>query len=211
MSKVIAYARVSTDKQDAENQRYEIGRYAAANDLVIDDFIEETVSGKREVSDRQLGTVIDSLSPGDTIIVSETSRLSRRLIDVLSTIQRCIDAGITVIAVKENYRFADDINSKVIAFAFGLAAEIERNLISLRTREALARKRAEGVKLGRPAGTHHEHHRKLHEHEHEIRRLVTSQVSTSAIARLYSVNRETARRFIMDRKLRDSSDIETGV
>lgn len=208
MSRTIAYVRVSTDKQDHANQRFEVERYATSHDLTIDEVVEETISGKRDISDRELGTLLTSLARGDTLIVSEVSRLSRRLMDVLNIIESCIANGIEVISVKENYHFTDDINSKVIAFAFGLAAEIERNLISQRTKEALARKKAEGVKLGRPTGTYHDHHRKLHEHEDDVRRLVRGGVSLAAIGRLYQVNRETVRRFVEDRNLRD---IQTGV
>lgn len=208
MPRVVAYARVSTDKQDADNQRFELERFADGNHLTITDFIEETVSGKAEISERRLGEVLQTLQRGDVLIVSEISRISRRLLDVMEVLKSCISRGVTIRTVRDGFTFQDDINSHVMAFAFGLAAEIERRLISQRTKEALARKKSEGVKLGRPAGTHHDYHRKLHSHEADIQRLVQSQVSLSAIARLYNVNRETVRRFVEDRKLRD---IETGV
>lgn len=213
MPRIIAYARVSTDKQDAENQRFEIERFLERRQQKYDDFVEETISGKKQVGERKIGQLIQGMERGDTLIVSETSRISRRLVDVLNTVQDCIDRGITVIAVKENFEFGDDINSKVIAFAFGLAAEIERNLISARTREALARKRADGVKLGRPVGTHHAYHYKLHKHEAEIGELLLSPLrpSVSALARHFDVNRETMRRFIQDRGLRRKSIDQTGV
>lgn len=212
MSRVIAYARVSTDKQDAENQRFEIGRYAEQNNLTITDYVDEVVSGfKVQLSARRISDVLKELSAGDTIIVSEVSRISRRLIDILNTIQDCIERGVTVIAVKESFVFEDNINSKVIAFAFGLAAEIERSLISQRTKEALARKKAEGVILGRPVGTGKPEHYKLHGKDDEIVELLKARVSVSAIARMMSVNRQTVATYIHMHDLRRKSLPETGV
>jgi DNA invertase Pin-like site-specific DNA recombinase len=202
MPKIVAYARVSTDKQDAENQRFEIERYLARTGQAYDEFIEETVSGKKDVSDRKLGQLLSELGRGDTIIVSETSRISRRLSEIFNTIQRCIDLGITVIAVKQNYVFADDINSKVIAFAFGLAAEIERDLISQRTKEALARKKSEGVILGRPVGSFQHKHYKLHGHDEAIMEMLSYQASVASMARRFNVNRKTMQTYIDDNDLR---------
>lgn len=202
MQRIVAYARVSTDKQDVDNQRYEIERYAMEHALVITEHVEETVSGfKTHLSARRIAEVLADLERGDTLIVSETSRISRRLLDILNTIQTCLDRGITVIAVKEKFVFQDDINSKVMAFAFGLAAEIERSLISARTKEALARKKAEGVKLGRPVGTWKAHHYKLRGKEDEITELLRKRVSISAIARIFNVNRKTMQVFIADHEL----------
>lgn len=202
MSKIIAYARVSTDKQDAENQRFEIEKYLARTGQQYDQFIEETVSGKRDVSERKLGELMKQLEKGDTIIVSETSRISRRLSEIFNTIQHCIDLGITVIAVKQNYVFADDINSKVIAFAFGLAAEIERDLISQRTKEALARKKSEGVVLGRPVGSFQHKHYKLHGQDEAIMEMLSYKASVAAMARRFKVNRKTMQTYIEDNDLR---------
>lgn len=208
---IVAYARVSTDKQDAENQRFEIDRYLAAKGTPADKYVDEIVSGKAMVHERQLGILINELLPGDTLVVSEVSRISRRLGDIFATIQRLIDMRVKLIAVKQNYVFADDINSKVIAFAFGLAAEIERDLISSRTKEALARLKSEGKQLGRPPGTYQQHHYKLHGKETEIAGLVHSQVPIAALARHFDVNRETMRRFISDRELRSSRWTQTPV
>ena len=201
MGKVIAYARVSTDKQDAENQRYEIEQYLLRSGQSYDDFVEETVSGKRDVSERKLGQLMKELDRGDTIIVSETSRISRRLSEILNTIQACIDLGITIVAVKQNFVFADDINSKVIAFAFGLAAEIERDLISSRTKEALARIKAEGKQLGRPRGTGDPTKRKLHGQDEVIMGYLDKKVSRAAIARLLGVNRKTLESYMDEENL----------
>lgn len=153
MPRVIAYVRVSTNKQDVENQLSGIRIFAKRERIEITETVGETISGyKSTLTERELSEVLEGLERGDMLVVSETSRISRRLLDVQNTIHELLDRGIGVVAVKENIVFKDDINSKVLAFAFGLSAEIERNLISARTREALARKKAEGMILGRPVG-----------------------------------------------------------
>ena len=197
MSRVVAYVRVSTDKQDLENQRYEVTQFLGYEP----EWVEDVISGSKGLHERKIGAVLESLSPGDTLIVSEVSRISRQLMEVL---KYCIKNRITIKTVKDGFVFQDDINSQVMAFAFGLAAEIERRLISQRTKEALRRKKAEGAKLGRPAGTYHQHHRKLHPHEAEIRELIHNGLNPSdaALARKFHVNRETMTRFIHDRQLR---------
>lgn len=152
MATTIAYLRVSTDKQTLENQRGEISRFANRNCITVDRWVEEIVSGKVKDSDRKLGYTLKRLKKGDTLIVSELSRLSRTLLDIMSIMHSLLERGITLYSVKENFSLADNINSKVILFAFGLAAEIERDLISARTKEALATKKAQGVVLGRRTG-----------------------------------------------------------
>lgn len=147
-----SYIRVSSDRQTTENQRFEIGRYIAEKEIKVDGWIEETVSGTKRVSERKLGKLLRKMKGGDTLIVSEISRLGRNLMQIMGILNTCMERGFKIIAIKENYELGDNINSKVLAFAFGLSAEIERNLISQRTKEALARKKAEGVKLGRPRG-----------------------------------------------------------
>ncbi|WP_100504018.1 recombinase family protein [Mycobacteroides abscessus] len=196
--KTVAYIRVSTDRQDVENQRFEITRYAKSNHLNVDEFVGEVISGyKTQIAERKFGQVLKELDRGDTLIVSETSRISRRLIDILNTLQDCIDKGITVIAVKEQYVFKDDLNSQIMAFAFGLAAQIERNLISARTREALARKKAEGVILGRPRGKAADPtKRKLHGQDDQILDYLEKRVPKAVIARLLDVNRQTLQNYI---------------
>ena len=152
MATTTAYLRVSTDKQTLENQRGEITRFVTKNGLTVDRWVEEIVSGKVKDSDRKLGYVLKRLKKGDTLIVSELSRLSRTLLDIMSIMRSLLERGITLYSVKENFCLEDNINSKVILFAFGLAAEIERDLISARTKEALATKKAQGIVLGRKVG-----------------------------------------------------------
>lgn len=148
----IAYLRVSTGKQHLENQKEEIEKFAARKNLTVNRWVTEVVSGKKKEHDRKLGRLLKSLKRGDVLIVTELSRLSRTLLDIMSILHRCLEMNITVYSTKDGYAFDNSINSKVLAFAFALVAEIEHNLISMRTKEALAHRKSEGVRLGRPPG-----------------------------------------------------------
>ena len=148
------YIRVSSDKQTVENQRFEINKFCAAHGMKIDDWIEETISGTKTYQSRKLGELLNNTQKGDTIICSELSRLGRNLFMIMEILNICMVRSCRLWTIKDGYHLGDDINAKVLAFAFGLSAEIERNLISQRTKEALARKRAEGVHIGRPVGRH---------------------------------------------------------
>lgn len=147
-----AYIRVSTEKQTIENQRQEIQRFADEKNIKLDKWVKETISGTKDKRDRRLGTLIKKMKKGDILIISEISRLSRKLMDIMEILRICMEKEITVYSIKEGYELGDTIVSKVLAFAFGLSAEIERNLISQRTKEGLARARSQGVKLGRKVG-----------------------------------------------------------
>lgn len=168
---IYAYIRVSTDKQTVENQRYEINNYATSHQLVINRYIEETVSGTKPVDKRELGTLIRKMKKGDTLIASEISRFGRRLLEVMAILKLLMDKRVNVITVKEHFELGDNLQSHVIAFAFSLASEIERSLISQRTKEALARRKAMGQKLGRKAGGSNARH-KLDEHTELIRTML---------------------------------------
>lgn len=192
---IYGYIRVSTDKQTIENQRYEINQYCLRQHLVVDKWIEETISGSKELSDRKLGTLLKKLKKEDILICSELSRLGRNLLMIMGILNECMNRDIQVWTIKDNYRLGSDINSKVLAFAFGLSAEIERNLISQRTKEALARKRAEGVVLGRPRGVKSSR-TKLTGMEEQIQALLKKKVSFSAIARILGVHRLTVSSFV---------------
>ena len=151
---IVAYLRVSTGKQNLANQQDEIRRFAESRELVITNWVTEVVSGKAKEKDRKLGRLLKRMKRGDTLIVTEISRLSRTLTDIMGIMGKCLKRGINLYTTKEKYSFDDTINSKVLCFAFGLVAEIERNLISMRTREALALRRAEGMVLGRKKGSY---------------------------------------------------------
>ena len=144
---IYGYIRVSTDKQTVENQRYEINQFCNRQTTVVDKWIEETISGSVNVDERKLGKLLKKMKREDILICSELSRLGRNLLMIMGVLNECMNRDIKVWTIKDNYRLGSDINSKVLAFAFGLSAEIERNLISQRTKEALARKKAEGVIL----------------------------------------------------------------
>lgn len=186
---VIGYLRVSTGKQHIENQREEIQRFATRKHLKIDRWVTEVVSGKKHEHDRKLGKLLKSLKKGDVLIVTELSRLSRTLLNIMSILHRCLEKEIVIYSTKDGYAFDNSINSKVLAFAFALVAEIEHNLISMRTKEALAHRKSEGVRLGRPLGGGKQ--QILLENKEEINRLLQEGVSISAICRMFKVSRET--------------------
>ncbi len=199
---IYGYIRVSSDKQTVENQRFEITKFCQKQSLVIDDWIEETISGTKTYNKRQLGGLLKKVGQDDIIICSELSRLGRNLFMIMEILNICMTKGCRVWTIKDNYRLGDDIQSKVLAFAFGLSAEIERNLISQRTKEALARKRAEGVILGRPKGRKSSPNKyKLSGKEVLISELLKNGTSQRKIAKLCKVDRNTLSRFIKARTL----------
>lgn len=199
------YIRVSSDKQTVENQRFEINKFCERQNLKIDGWIEETISGTKAYSKRELGKLLKKVKKDDLIICAELSRLGRNLFMIMEILNICMSRECKVWTIKDNYRLGDDIQSKVLAFAFGLSAEIERNLISQRTKEALARKRAEGVILGRPKGRISSHV-KLSGHEETIRTLIERKVPKVRIAKIFGVNRMTVDSFIRKRLVQEIDD-----
>lgn len=177
------YIRVSSDKQSLENQRFEIRNFAKQNNILIDDWVEETISGVKNIEKRALGQLLQDVCKDDLIICTEMSRLGRSLFMIMEILHICMNKECKVWTIKDNYRLGNDIQSKVLAFAFGLAAEIERDLISQRTKEALARKKAEGIILGRPKGKKGTV-LKLSGEENAIQALLSQGVSKSEIARI---------------------------
>lgn len=192
---IYGYIRVSSDKQTVENQRFEITRFCESNELAVDKWVEETISGTKPVSKRKLGRLLKRARKGDIIICSELSRLGRNLFMIMDVLNECMTREVRVWTIKDDYRLGDDIQSKVLAFAFGLSAEIERNLISQRTKEALARCRSEGVRLGRPPGHPKPGSVKLGPHAGEIRRMLEQGCTYADIGRRFKVHRATVKRF----------------
>ena len=195
---IYGYIRVSTDKQTVENQRFEINRFCRQQNLKVDKWIEETISGSKTYDKRALGKLLKDIQKDDILICAELSRLGRNLFMIMEILNICMRKECKVWTIKDNYRLGDDIQSKVLAFAFGLSAEIERNLISQRTKEALARKKAEGVVLGRPVGSKSKKV-KLSGQEEVIRVLLERNVSKCEIARIFGVDRMTVASFIKNR------------
>lgn len=184
------YIRVSTDTQTTLNQKFEIEKFCEKADIHIDGWIEETISGTRSYNKRALGRLLKRARKDDLIITTELSRLGRNLFMIMDILNICMSKECRVYTVKEGYRLGDDIQSKVLAFAFGISAEIERNLISLRTKEALARKKADGAVLGRPKGAKNKIY-KLDYFEERIDSLLDRGTAKSRIARKLGVSRKT--------------------
>jgi len=195
---IYGYIRVSTDRQTVENQRFEINNFCLKNNLKIEQWIEETNSGTKSPEKRLLGSLLTGVKKDDLIICSELSRLGRSLFMIMSILNHLMITGVRIWTIKDNYRLGDDIQSKVLAFAFSLSAEIERDLISQRIKEALARKKAEGIILGRPRGRKSSYV-KLSGHEKEIQELLDKKISKSAIGRILGVNRMTVDVFLKER------------
>ncbi len=154
MAKTIAYIRTSTDKQDLNNQKLEIFEFAKRNKLEVNDFIEMTISSRKTSKERRIDEMLSVLDDADILIVTELSRLGRSTAEVIGLVNELIKKQVRVIAIKQNLDMKQqDMTSKVMITLFSLFAELERDLISLRTKEALSNKRAHGIQLGKPKGT----------------------------------------------------------
>jgi DNA invertase Pin-like site-specific DNA recombinase len=197
---IYGYIRVSTDKQTTENQRFEILKFADGKKLKVDRWIEETISATKKLSDRKLGALIERMHDEDILFVTELSRLGRSLLEVMSILHTLMEKDVKVFTTKERYELGNNISSKVLAFAFSLSAEIERSMISSRTKEALARKRSEGMRLGRPKGKLSSV-TKLTGKDDLIREYLEKKIPQAVIARLLGVSRLTVRHYIRTRRL----------
>ncbi len=199
--KTIAYIRVSTDKQDLENQTLTIHDYAYRQKININDYIKIQIASSKSLKERLIEQLLQQLNTGDTLIVSELSRLGRSVGQIIQIVDYLIKEKIKFIAVKENILLngQQDIQSKVMITMFGLFADIEKDLISIRTKHALAGVKASGKKLGRPKGSLGKS--KLDGKEREIKDLLDKKVSISSIAKIMSVSRNAVYKFIKSRKL----------
>lgn len=192
---IYGYVRVSCVKQTIEHQEFEIKEFAAKNGIHIDNWVEETISSRKSLKQRKLGQLLDNLHDGDIIIACEISRLGRSLLEVMGILQICLTKNCQVITIKENYHLGNDIQSQVLAFAFGLSAQIERNLISQRTKMSLDNLKASGKRLGRPFGAEAKK-LKLSKNAKKIKELLDKKIPKAQIARLMGVQKMTLRRFI---------------
>ncbi len=199
---IYGYLRVSTDKRSLENQKFEINRYCNKENISVDRWVTETISGTKNFEERKLGKLIKKLNKDDVLVCSEISRLGRNLFQIMMILNICMQKGIQVWTIKDNYRLGMDIQSKVLAFAFGLLAEIERDLISQRTKEALARLKAEGKKLGREKGSLNRKH-KLDGKQEEIKRMLSQKISQNKIAKLFGVSRLTMNKYVRQHLKKD--------
>lgn len=193
---VYGYIRVSTDHQDCENQKLGIEAKARSLGVQIEKYIQDSgVSGTKEPNKRALGACLRRLQSGDVLICSELSRLGRKMFMIMRILEHCMNIGARVYTVKDGYELGDNIQSKVLAFAFGLSAEIERDLISQRTKEALALRRAQGYKLGRAFGSRNKRHKMDGKYETVIK-MLNQGYTKMYIARNFRVSAATITRFL---------------
>jgi DNA invertase Pin-like site-specific DNA recombinase len=199
--KTIAYLRVSKDAQDVKNQRLAILEFARKEHLEISEFMEVSVSSRRSPKERQIDRLLSQLEAGDTLVVSELSRMGRSVGEIILTVDQLVKQRVRLLAIKESLRLEGKptLQTKVTVTLFSLFADIERELISLRTKEGLAAARASGKRLGRPKGQLGQS--KLDGREDEILRLLDLQVSKSSIAKITGVDRSTLYHFIRSRHL----------
>ena len=192
---IYGYCRVSTAHQHEENQHFVIEQFAKNNNLSIDVWIEEKISSSKKLQDRKLGALLKKLQSGDILITTEISRLGRSLLEVMNILQTCLERDCQIWTLKENFRLGTDIQSKVLAFAFGLSAELSKSLLQERVRESLARLKADGKKLGRPIGAQSKQ-LKLSRNKKRIDALINQGVSKNQIARIMRVNKSTLYNFL---------------
>jgi len=187
---VYAYIRVSTAEQSGSSQEYEIRQWAKKNGVQIGKWLSESVSGTVPVDKRKLGRLLRRMRPDDLLVCTEISRLGRNMLMIMSILNECASRQLRLHTIKDNFDLNNNINSKIIAFAFALAAEIERNLISQRTREALADRKAAGVRLGRPPGSCKSRAAVMQDLPTIRARLAAGETMTR-VAREYGIHRNT--------------------
>ena len=202
---IVAYIRVSTDKQDLDTQKLALLEFARKEQLTIDEFIETVVSTRKQKQGLELDELIKRLSTGDTLIISELTRAGRSLGGIIKHVELLIQKKINFISVKENLRIMDgkqDLQAKITVAMFGLFAEVERELISQRTKEGIAKARASGKRIGRPKGKGKS---KLDGREAEIVAYLDKKITKASIAKLIEVAPNTLNSFIKSRQLEAGS------
>ncbi len=189
-----SYLRVSTTDQDTDKNKLEILKFANIKKLGNVEFIEEQISGKANYKNRQLGALLEKMKKEDVLIVPELSRIARSITQIFEVIEITKQKGVALYSLKENFSNKDDsITSTVATTIFALVAQIERDLISLRTKEALVAKKAMGIKLGRPKGKGKS---KLDEHKEDILKLIELKVPKTIIAKQYNTSVVNLYRFL---------------
>ncbi len=204
--KIYAYVRTSTLKQLNENQEFGILKFADAKGWKIDEWVREQVSGTKKAADRELASLLLKIRQNDILLISEVSRLGRSTLDTFISLASILEKKARLFAIKEGYEFKNDAQSEMLAFGFSFAARIERDRISARTTEALALRKAQGLKLGRPEGSQNKNS-KLAGKESDIENLLRSKVAVSAIARIVGVDRRTVKKFAESKNLKPKPQI----
>lgn len=193
---IYGYCRCSMEKkQTCSNQHFAIKEYAKRNKLKVDKWVEENISSRQPLSERELGVLMGKVVTGDTIIITEISRLARNLYELAGILQDAINKDVKVISIKENYAFKNDLQSKIMAYTFGLAAKIERDLISNRIKMSLDKLKKQKVKLGRPLGAQSKC-LKLSKNRKKIKDLLEKGLSQAKIAKILNVHPTTMCRFL---------------
>lgn len=205
MPRHISYLRVSTSNQDLESQRYGVLRFAQSKGWIVSEFIEEKISSGVPYQERLLGTLINQLQTGDTIIVPELSRLGRSTLEVLTIMNKVIEKECVVAVVKGGIELRDDLSSKILTFCLGLIADIEKDLIKARTKEALAKLKSEGRVLGRPKGSRSKS--KLDQHEQLIVDYLSKGVSKTSLCRVLGCSVGCLQNFIRSRAISTSGQL----
>ena len=200
---IYAYCRVSTSYQTEENQHFVIEKFANENNIHIDVWVEETISSGQKLSKRKLGKLIPRLKSGDILITTEISRLARSLMELMGILQTCLEKDCQIWTLKENFRLGTDVQSKVLAFAFGLSAELSKSLLQARVRESLARIKAGGKKLGRPFGSR-SRELKLAKYHNRLERMIKRGISKPQIAKKLGVHKCTIYNYL--KKIRQMAD-----
>ena len=198
---VMGYIRVSTAEQDIKNQRHEILEYANKNKLHIDNWVEIEISSRKTKKERRIDELLSILKTGDTLIVSELSRLGRSTSEVIDIVNELTEKKIDFVAIKQNLNITDklDMSSKIIVTMFSLFAELERDIISERTKQALQAKKASGKILGKPKGVIQKS--VLDKHRDKIVELLGYGVPKKRIAELVGTSRANLHNYVKNRKL----------
>lgn len=191
----VAYIRTYANKQSAEVQQEIISNFAASQQIEIDKWYKDTGNSPR--SNRRIENLIKNMKAGDRLIVADITRLSRKMIEIMHLLLLCIERKITLYSVSENYIFEDNVDSKTLAFTFGFVSEIERKLISIRTKEALALTKSKGVVLGRPKGS--QQMGRLLPYKEQIEKdLKKGTITHVALAKQYNVSLSSFKRFVKE-------------